>query len=148
MPRTVNPIKKAKVKRALLQGKSARQALAEGGYSPATVSHSTENTVVRRSMQEMLQELKLSDITVDYIARGYIDIIERCLTKQDYATAKSAYDSLAKWRNMFHDYELREDKRVQIINYKLEWDKDGKPIVAHKEECNYSDVDDVSRRVD
>ena len=53
MPRAINPIRKAILKRALARGKSARQALSEANYAPSTIHQSTNNRSVKICIREI-----------------------------------------------------------------------------------------------
>jgi len=108
MPLTVSPIKKAIVKRALKQGKSARQALRECNYSEGHIRRSTKNKIVRDSMNEIMEELKAKDVTVDLVIRRLNEDRELALSKKDYATATRVDELLGKYLAMFTDRQQTE----------------------------------------
>ena len=105
MPLTVSPIKKAIVKRALKQGKSARQALKEANYSPGIISRSTANVAVKDSIEEITNELKASDLTPDMIVNGLNDIRTLCITgnKKDLSSAVRIHELWGKYLKMWAD---------------------------------------------
>ena len=103
MPRTVNPIKKIKVKGSLKQGKSAREALREAGYSQGHINRSTANKIVKDSISEISKELKAKDITYDLVIKRLDEDRELARNKRDIATMKACDELLGKYIAMFTD---------------------------------------------
>lgn len=105
MPKTINPIKKAIVKRELKKGNSARKALFAANYSPGTIRKSTFNKVVKTSMEELGLELKASDLTPDIIIDGLNDIRKLCIKgkKKDLSSAVRIHELYGKYLKMWSD---------------------------------------------
>lgn len=104
----INPIKKAKVKKALMEGKSARQALREANYSNAAISHSTLNAVVKRSMEEILAEYSAKNVTVDSVLKELEELRILAKDKGDYSTAVRVAELKGKWLAMFKEHNINE----------------------------------------
>ena len=117
MPKTINPIRKAKVKQALKQGKSARQALKEANYAPETIKRSTANKSVKVSMDELKQEFSESDITIKLVINNLIEDRKWARKKGDFSTVVRVDELLGKYLAMFTDKaevkDTTESKDVQ-----------------------------------
>lgn len=57
MPKQINPIRKARLKKELLEGKSAKQSMIDAGYSVNTAINATQKTVVKDCQLEIKNEL-------------------------------------------------------------------------------------------
>ena len=93
MPRTINPIKKAIVKRSLMQGNGAKQALIEAKFAPATAHNSTTNTVVKECLAEIAAEmLSFKDLTPEHFTKKSNLIFAKALSlkKPDLTNAMRA----------------------------------------------------------
>jgi hypothetical protein len=108
MPSTINPIRKAKVKAALLQGKSARQSLKEAGYPDASVSHSTGMVVVKCSMNEIKDDI-LSRVTVENVLKELDDCKKLAQEKGDFSTVARCIELKGKYLAMFRDRTVTEE---------------------------------------
>lgn len=102
MPSSINPIKEAKVRRSLLAGKSARQALRDAGYKEGSVSHSTDMPVIKRSMNKIADDIK-SKITVEYILNK---LNKEVLEAKNSADRIRATELLGKYLAMFKETNL------------------------------------------
>ncbi len=121
MPKSINPIKKANIKKSLLQGKSARKALLEANYSEATAKNATSMTVVKQGVQEILQEISESDITLKMIINNINE--DRALAKQkkDISTMHQCDISLSKLMGYWTEKAeikntTREEERTEILS--------------------------------
>lgn len=103
MPKNINPIKKARVKQALLQGKSARQALKEGNYTQSTIHRSTMNKSVKVCLAEIKSELKANEVTVDMVIMEIDQIRQLALNSEDYSTAGRMAELKGKYLAMWKD---------------------------------------------
>lgn len=131
MPKTVNPIRKAKVKQSLLNNKSARQALKDNGYSNAVAHKSTTNAVVKVCMKEILSEIKESDITIIRILRNIIEDRELARLKNDIGTMKECDALLGKYLAMFTDKVMQEGNAPpSIIDNTVHIHNDKKPTAS------------------
>ena len=103
MPKTINPIRKARVKRARLKGKSKRASLLEGGYSEATASHHANSMTVLNCVDaEIIKDIQ-NKVTIDSVLSNLSIIEELAKTKNDYATATRCEELKGKWLAMFTD---------------------------------------------
>lgn len=123
MPRTVNPIKKAKVKASLLKGNSARQALKDANYGRGHIRRSTTNKIVRDSINEILQEFKESDLTVQLVLKNLFQDRQLALNKNDLSNVVRVDELLGKYLSMFTDKieqkvksSLTIEQRTQLRN--------------------------------
>ena len=103
MPVTIDPLKKAKVKKALKEGKSARQALKDANYKDIYAHRSTLTPVVKICKEELKQEFKASDVTVDSVVKELAKDRELARKKKDYATSTRCTELLGKYIAMFTD---------------------------------------------
>ena len=97
MPITISPIRKAKVKAALLKGASASQALREAGYSANSALHSTDMTVIKCNMAEIQEDLTAKDITVDHLIKKTERIVNKAFEKEDYTNSLRGIEDQARF---------------------------------------------------
>jgi hypothetical protein len=107
MPKSINPIKKAKVKKGLLEGKSLKQAVKDAGYSPKSAINAWRLAVVRCCLEEIKQELQdkftKEDITVDAVLKD-IEIGKRySLEIGDMANYKGFCELEGRYLSLFTD---------------------------------------------
>ena len=107
----MDTIKQHKVTQAILKGCSARQALKNAGYAPATISHSTHNKVVKESIKAVLAKIQKKDITVEYVLNNLYEDRQLSLKKKDYSTVVKTDELLGKYLAMFTDRQ-QIDMRV------------------------------------
>lgn len=71
MPATINPIRKALVKKSLLEGKSIRQSLKDGGYSERVAHGNCDKDfpVVKSCMGEIIKEISFKDLTPEHFTK-------------------------------------------------------------------------------
>lgn len=122
MPKTINPIRKHKVKNNLLQGKSIRQSLKDSGYSAATAhckANMTTNRMVKVCMNEIEDKLRLNDITEESILNEINNIKNMAITKEDYATATRCEELKGKYLKMWTERTEIDNKHPDkvIISY-------------------------------
>ena len=87
MPQVVNPIRKMKVKQALMQGKSKKEALEIAGLKPGAIrGNVSRNTTLNYAEREILQEMKEADITVELIINRLNEDRELARKKNDIST--------------------------------------------------------------
>lgn len=104
MSKTINIIRKNKVKKALLEGKSGAKALLAGGFSEATARHHAhENVVLKSVIEEIEEEFKAEKITVEYVLKELERGKELALQKGDIASFIRANELLGKYLAMFTD---------------------------------------------
>jgi len=113
MPVKINQIRKAKVKQALLNGVDAKNAVLQNGYAMATAHNATQLAVVKQCKEEILRELRASDITPEFVIKRLNQDRDLAIEKQDYATATKVDELLGKYIALFT--EKREIK-TEIIN--------------------------------
>ena len=104
MPKSINPIRKAKVKQSLLKGNSIANALRFAGYAPGTVrgkNNSTTTPVVKVCMDEIQRDLKEKDITIEYVLNNLKEDRELALKKGDFSTVVRVDELLGKYLAMF-----------------------------------------------
>ena len=107
--RKINPIRKAKLKQALLKGTNVKQALKDAGYSDNTAHHSTTLNVVQCCFSEIAQRFKESDLTIDFVLKGVFDTIQKAIDKGDNSTAMRGYELLGKKLAIWITKEQTED---------------------------------------
>jgi len=110
MPRTINPIKKAKVKKALMEDKSIAMALKEAGYSKGSIrghNNATSNVVVRRCMEEIQEDIK-TQCSVEYVLDRLYKLAEKAKNNSDKLRA---LELIGKWQAMFTNKEIIDDNR-------------------------------------
>ena len=112
MPKTIDKLRKAKVKQARLQGKSNAQALREAGYSDSTAKHNVDsgNKLLKAVLAEIEAEWKLSDVTVDSVLKELEAIQEAAFKKGDNATAGRMAELKGKYLAMFTDKQQLDAK--------------------------------------
>lgn len=103
MPKGINAIKKHKVKQAILKGKSYKQAMIDAGYKETTATKSTHNKVVKVSQEEIMQELKEKDITVDFIIERLNKDRDLAINNKDYSVVVRVDELLGKIIGVFKD---------------------------------------------
>ena len=123
MPATINPVRKALVKKSLLKGNSIRQALADGGYAPGTQrgnNNGTDNRLVKTCQQEIEQDIK-KQITVESVLKGLCHIQDLATKHKDFSTAKGCEELKGKWLQMFG--QLPEASPIVNINLQFSIDR-------------------------
>ena len=103
MPATINPIRKALLKKELMNPKnSVKDSLLKAGYSPITAHNSTNVKAVKVCMQEIATDIKKT-ITVEYILSELNRIAKLAEDDKDYSAVIRAKELLGKWLAMFTD---------------------------------------------
>ena len=85
----INPIRKAGIKQALLEKKTAKQAVLENGYSEASAHNATKLGVVKRCQEEIKEELKALLVDAEYVLRGLKTEAESAPNSSDRIAALS-----------------------------------------------------------
>ena len=128
MAKSINPIRKLRVKKDLLKGIDAKHAMINAGYSPNTAHKSTSNAVVKVCQAEIEQDIK-KQITVEFVLNKL---------KWESEHAKNAADRIratelmGKWQAMFtdkvkSDIDLREEEIPERRSRLLDMIKDTVP---------------------
>lgn len=114
MPATINPIRKARVKRELLNPhNNISEALIKAGYSEKSArGKSGAMKVVKVCQAEITQELLSADITVDLIITRLNQDRELAKAKGDISTMTRADELLGKYLAMFVDKTENTTKLV------------------------------------
>lgn len=107
MSSQVNPVKQAKVTAALLQGKSARKALQDAGYSQSSIDKSTLMPAVKYSTEEIVANIK-ELITPEYVLSK---LRHEAKTAKNAADRIRATELLGKYMAMFTD-KIKNDIEV------------------------------------
>jgi len=103
--KNIDPIKKAKYKSARKQGNSIVQSLKDAGYSNSVAHKSSDNTVVKVCDQEIVNELRAKDITVDWVVQQLSnELLAPDCRASDRIRVK---ELLGKYINMFKDNSLQ-----------------------------------------
>ena len=97
----VNPIKKALVKQNILKGQSFKQAMRNAGYTEASAMHSTGESVVKCARDEILNEMKASDVTVDMVIKNLHEDRSLAKRKGDISTMSRVDELLGKFLAIF-----------------------------------------------
>ena len=104
MPRTINPIRKALLKKSILRnkGKNIKGAMIEAGYAESTAKRSNAN----KSVQIITAEIE-RDITKEITVKSVLESLKRiqtlALSKGDFSTATRCEELCGKWLAMFTD---------------------------------------------
>lgn len=120
MPASINPIRKAKVKKSLLEGKSIRQALSDGGYAPATQrgnNNSTKNRLVKTCITEIQQSLRAANITPDWLLKRFDTTQAAAFKTKDFSTALAADIAIAKFVAQIaekHDIQFSDEEKSEF----------------------------------
>ncbi len=113
MPRNINPIRKALLKKSLKKGNSQAQALRDAGFANSTAHSRVGDCVSLKIVKnEIAQELKHSDITPDLIIKHFEEDRTLALAKKDYATATRVDELMGKSIAMLTD---RQDVTQTIV---------------------------------
>ena len=104
MPKAINEIRRCKLKKAVMQGKSYRQALKEAGYSRATYhSHIADSKVLKSVKEEIKAEMRLSELTADKLLNDFELAKTLSLKEKDYSNYNRACEAEARMGGYFKD---------------------------------------------
>ena len=127
MPKTINPIRKAKIKQSLLEQiklkhPSARKALKAAGASKYVINHSTTDKCVKLCMEEIKQEIDANSITLEMIFNNMLEERELAKAKKDISTMHQVSISLSKLKGYWTDkHEVKDtteqDRRDILSRY-------------------------------
>ncbi len=123
MPKTINPIRKALLKKALIKnkGKNVESSMIEAGYTPAYASKTGANKVVKVIQQEISEDI-LKKINVDYVLSELERIKGLAEADGDFSTATRNMELLGKYLAMFTDKTINktaitiEDEEKSILD--------------------------------
>jgi hypothetical protein len=128
MPKKVNKLKFLKVKNGILEGKSYKQAMLDAGYKLNTAHHSSQESVVKCCLKEIERELKVEQITPQFVIQRLHEDRIMALAKGDMATATRVDELLGKYIALFTDkqqssvsieFTSSEQSEVDIIRNRL-----------------------------
>lgn len=103
MPRTINPIRKARLKKELLKNNGdAKNAMLKAGFAPATAHNATSKKIVQACQLEITKELT-KKIDVDYVLNELERIKKLAEENKDFSTAARNVELLGKYLAMFTD---------------------------------------------
>lgn len=112
MPKGINPIRKAKLKQELLKSnQSIKSAVIKAGYSENSAINAHRLTVVKRCLEEIEAQFKLSELTPEMVIQQLQATRQLALEKRDYATAAFCSTQLGKYLAMFTD---RNESNVSV----------------------------------
>jgi len=111
MGKKIDPLKKKRLKQGLITGKSAKQATLEAGYSPSTANNATSLSSVKLCQDEILQEWKLSDVTVEQVVKEIDEVRVLALNKGDLNTAGRMSELKGRYLMMFTD-KIKVDNKI------------------------------------
>jgi len=100
MSKTINPIKKAKVKQARLEGKSKKQAVIDAGYSENSAINAYRLSVVKCCDEEIARSMEAQGIDEKAIIAG---LKKEALTGKNSSDRTIAWSWLGKYKAMFTD---------------------------------------------
>lgn len=105
MAKGINPIRKARLKQALLDPntKSLRQAVLKAGYSEGFASQASRMTALKQVLAEIEAQFKLSELTPEMVIQQLQATRQLAIDKGDYSTAAFCSTQLGKYLAMFTD---------------------------------------------
>jgi trans-2-enoyl-CoA reductase len=116
----INPIKKALVKKALLEGKSMRQAAKAAGYSDSTSEVACNLTSVKQSIEEIKKAFGRIDLTEDMIVSGLLKIA---------LSGEKESNKVAAWRTLAEVKAMLTQKQIVTGSYEVKQAQDH-PILS------------------
>lgn len=122
MPKNINPIRKALVKKSLLKGNSIRQALKDAGYAPGQQrghNNTTTNPVVKSCIAEIERDIT-KEITVKSVLESLKHIQSLAISKGDFSTAARCEELCGKWLAMFTDKQEISETEKEDNQFSLE----------------------------
>ena len=101
---TINPIRKALLKKNLLEHpeRSIEKNMIMAGYAPNTAVKSGGNKVVKVSQAEILEDIK-KQITVESVLKSLEKIKALAIVDKDYSTATRCDELCGRWLAMWRD---------------------------------------------
>jgi hypothetical protein len=127
VPKQIDKLKKELYKQSRLQGNSKAKSMIDAGYASSTAyKKASTASVVISSEQELMNEVKASDISVDWV-------ISKLNAELQSIHAKSSdrvriLELLGKYLNMFKDNQVTQVSIFQGLS-----DKDLPPIDISQE---------------
>ncbi len=117
----IDKIRKAKYKAARLNDNSIAESLRQAGYSEATARISSGNSIVKQSEKEIMEEVKASDISVDWVVNKLNQELVSIHAKS--SDRVRILELLGKYLAMFND-----NKPLQVNLFTGDMLKDLPPI--------------------
>lgn len=103
MSKQIDKIKYTKLKNSLLNGNTAKQAALDAGYAPSSANNATGLSSVKLCQEEVIAELKASEVTVELVIKRLNEDRELARNKGDIATMTRVDELLGKYLAMFTD---------------------------------------------
>ena len=94
-------ITKKLFKEAYKQGKSLRQSMLDAGLAESTANHGRACVMAREAEKEIQREFNRSQITVDYVLKGIVNLMENPSTKS--SDKVQCFNLLGKYLKLFTD---------------------------------------------
>lgn len=101
MANRINPIRKHKLKQGLLRGKSITRSMKDAGYKKSTAHRSSMNKSVKICIQELKEQFKASDITIEMVLGNLLEDRLLALKKGDLSVVVRVDELLGKTLAMF-----------------------------------------------
>ena len=119
--RHINKIRYEKAKQNRIKGQSGVEALLNAGFSEATAKHHSK-TVLESVDKEILEELKLSDITPIMVLKRLDEDRQHAFEKGDISTMTRVDELLGKYLALFverriDDVNVISQEDVKILNH-------------------------------
>ncbi|KKU25283.1 MAG: hypothetical protein UX38_C0032G0009 [Microgenomates group bacterium GW2011_GWC1_46_16] len=103
MPCKINPIRKALLKKGLLDPKKTiKQALLDAGYAQSTAENSSTVSSVRICQAEIERDIK-KQITVESVLKSIQNIKSLAIADKDFSTAVRCDELCGRWLAMWRD---------------------------------------------
>ena len=102
MPVAINPIKKATVKKKLIEGQDAKSATLAAGYAPSSANNATALSSVKQCQAEIINEIT-SQVTVENVLKEINETRKLANKNKDFSTGLRATELKGKYLAMFTD---------------------------------------------
>lgn len=104
MPKKINLIRKALLKKSLLAGNTKKQAFLDAGYKKITAEHNitSDNRLLKAVETEICEDIK-KQVTVESVLKSLKTIQRLAIKKGDFSSATRCEELCGKWLAMFTD---------------------------------------------
>jgi len=139
MPKQIDPLRKLKYKQSRLNNNSIAQSLRNAGYTNATASQSSSNSIVKHCEPELQAMVKASDITIEWV----INQLTNELTAKDCKASDRirVKELLGKYLRMF---ESTQNVQLTVFQpYITELDKRITQVTQPKEVTHTEPVNNL-----
>jgi len=93
----IDKLKKIKVKKSLKEGRTAKDAMLDANYAPATAHNATQKRVVQECQNEIAKELKAQDYTAEVLIAKTESIIKNAQDKGDITNQHRGVENIARF---------------------------------------------------